>query len=272
MQEETIKKVRVLLGAGVDDDTIISTLNISLNDLESIKSDGIVQYAGAPLPQQSNGEFVGKITPENYQTFKQLITDKPMTVTVSEFCEEHDLSLPTYYRIKKHDTYEGYRSNINEESRKAKSRKYGNGRNKRMIMTRERYNSIKAELKDWKDSVSAYCKETGVSHASAWRVKTSNSFDDYIEKYAPRYKGYEPTESSKLTIEEAVKIIEPYAIPKTNEERRADRKEAYETAKAEQVARVVPTQVEVLERIATQLERLADYEQMKLSKKRWFRK
>ena len=253
MQEEIIKKVRVLLGAGVDDDTIISTLNISLNDLESIKSDGVVQHAGSPLPQQSNGKFLGKITPENYKTLKQLITDRPMTVTVPEFCKENDLSLPTYYRIKKCDTYDEYRNSVNEESRKNQGAKYRNDGRKKMAMTRERYNKIKAELKDWKDSASAYCRKTGVSHTSVWRINSSNSFDDYIEKYAPKYKGNEPTESSQLTLEEAVKIVEPYAIPKE------------EPKKA-------PTQVEVLERIATQLERLADYEQMKLSKKRWFRR
>lgn len=264
MTEETIKKVRVLLGAGVDDDTIISTLNINLSDLESIKNDGVAQHAGSPLPQQSNGKFVGKITPENYQVLRRLITDKPMTVTVTKFCEEHDLSLPTYYRIKKYDTYEEYRASVNEESRKAQGAKYRNDSCQRMAMTRERYNKIKAELKDWKDSDAAYCRKTGVSHTSVWRINSSDSFDDYIEKYAPRYKDYEPTESGKL---------------KTNAERRADRKEAYETAKTETIQIAQPheikfttTQVEVLERIATQLERLADYEQMKLSKKGWFRR
>ena len=271
MQEEVIKKARVLLGAGVDEDTIISTLNISLSDLENIKNDGLVQRAGAPLLQnKNNGKFVGKVTPDNYQALKQLVMSKPTTAAVPKFCEENDISLPTYYRIRRYDTYEEYRNSVNEESRKSQGSNPRIKVAKKTYMTRERYNKIKAELSDWNGSASSYCRKTGVSHTSAWRVNSTNSFEEYIEKFAPKYKSAEPIESGKLTLEEAVKIVEPYAIPK--EEPKAEAKiETIQIAQPQEIKFTTP-QIEALERIATQLERLADYEQMKLSKKRWFRK
>lgn len=269
MQEETIKQARVLLGAGIDDDTIITSLGISINDLEKIKTGEVKEPRKAPLPQNNKGKFIGKITEEVFADLKKRINAKPSTTTANAFCAANSLSLPTYYRIKNATDYAEYRAatsatviaskGLKDEKRPTNA---FNEMNK-AVKNEEDFNRLKEAMAKHTGTVSDFSSENGFSNAIYYRLKKADSFADY-QKLADintakrrlqkrKWRAEKKAKTNGLTVEEAVKIIEPYAIPKEEPKK-------------------VPTQVEVLERIATQLERLADYEQMKLSKKRWFRK
>lgn len=269
MQEEVIKKAKVLLGAGIDEDAIISSLGISINDLEKIKTGEAEKPRKAPLPQNTKNKFMGKITEEVFADLKKRIENKADAVPVRVFCVANDISFPTYYRIKKSASYEDYKTVSSDGytgDKGAKRERKPNPYNEsnRVVKNEEEFLKLKEELANRSVSVRDFAKQHGFSSAIYYRLNSADSFEEYQNastKLAASRRVYKKAWRAKkraerngqLTLEDAVKIIEPYAIPKEEPKK-------------------VPTQVEVLERIATQLERLADYEQMKLSKKRWFRR
>lgn len=294
MQEETIKKARVLLGAGVDDDAIISTLNISINDLESIKSGEITAPLPAPLKQGRGSKYVSKVTEEYFNNMKARIDAKPVAVTVNEFCAANDVSTPTYYRIKAAKDLSEYRDMTSANSTtplkgytasKPAVAHTKNPYNETMkvVKSEDDFRRLKNEIANRSTTVDEFCAEHHFSRITYYNINKANTYEEYMkarEETQARHAEYK----RKKRLERRVAAIK---LPTTNAERRADRKEAYETGKLtlEEAVKIVEpyaipkeepkkalSQVEVLERIATQLERLADYEQMRLSKKRWFRK
>lgn len=293
-----IKKAKVLLSAGVDDATIASTLNISLNDLEKIKSGEVAETRPATMKNGENGRYVSKVTEEYFNDMKARIAAKPQVITVNEFCKANDVSMPTYYRIKAAKNIDDYRSMTSANITKLpkgytapkpvafRAKSSYNEANK-IIKDENDFFRLKDEIANRTVTVDDFCLMHHFSKVVYYRIDRANTYEEYVEvckedqaKHAEyKRKKREELRANRLSLEEAVKIIEPYAIPKeepkkaeTNAERREKRKEDYLLPKELEEPKKEPTQVEVLERIATQLERLADYEQMKLSKKRWFRK
>lgn len=251
MDTATKEKAKAMLDAGVDKDIIIETLNISLNDLENIDEVVVTEEHKEKAPTTPN-----KITAENYGYYKDFITK--WDGNVRDCFKELGISCPTFYRIQRTNSFDEYC----DYSKKERERYLGRKTSKRVYMTKERFDAIKLGLSTWKGSDASYGRTAGISQTTISRVKRAKDYDEYTrakkamnDAYVTRTAAKKRAERNdqQLTLEEAVKIIEPYAIPKEEPKK-------------------VPTQVEVLERIATQLERLADYEQMKLSKKRWFRR
>ena len=293
-----IKKARVLLSAGVDDATIASTLNISLNDLEKIKSGEVAETRPAPLKNGENGRYISKVTEEYFNDMKARIEAKPQVITVNEFCRANDVSLPTYYRIKAAKNIDDYRSmtsaNVTKMPKgytapKPVAYRARNSYNEatKIIKNEDDFFRLKDEIANRTMTVDDFCLVHHFSKATYYQIDKANTYEEYVEarkeaqaKHAEyKRKKREELRANRLSLREAVKIVEPYAIPKeepknaeTNAERREKRKEDYLLSKELEEPKKEPTQIEVLERIATQLERLADYEQMKLSKKGWFRR
>lgn len=271
-----IKKAKVLLSAGVDDATIASTLNISLNDLEMIKSGEDAEPRQVYLEQGRDGKYVSKVTEEYFNDMKARIEAKPAIVTVREFCKANDVSLPTYYRIKAAKNLDGYKSMTSANITKLpkgdtapkpvvfRAKNSYNESNK-IIKNENDFFRLKDEIANRTVTVDDFCLVHHFSKATYYQIDKANTYEEYVEarkeaqaKHAEyKRKKREELRANRLSLKEAlkkdVKIVDLYAIPKEEPKKET-------------------TQVEVLERIATQLERLADYEQMKLSKKGWFRR
>lgn len=269
MQEETIKQAKVLLGAGIDEDTIVASLGISINDLEKIKTGEEKEPRKAPLPQNSKGKFMGKITEEVFADLKKRISAKPSAVTANVFCAANNLSLPTYYRIKNATDYAEYRAASSAAGTASKGlkdeKRPTNAYNEmhKAVKSEEDFNRLKEAMAKHTNTVSDFSSEHGFSNAIYYRLKKADSYADYVRlsdaNMAKRrlqkrkWRAEKKAKANGLTVEDAVKT------------------ETIQIARPQEI-KFTTTQVEVLERIATQLERLADYEQMKLSKKRWFRR
>lgn len=246
MDTATKEKAKAMLNAGVDKDTIIETLNISLNDLESIDGNEPVEK-----PTKVASTIPHKITADNYDYYKNFIS--AWTGNVRDCFKKLGISCPTFYRIQRTNSFEEYRDYFKQE----RERYLGRKTSKRAYMTKERFDAIKLGLSTWKGSDASYGRTAGVSQATLSRVKKAKDYDEYaLAKKAMRDAYVARTTLDKQTAETA----KPVAVEcKRKQEYRQERKQ-------------IETTVDVLKRIADQLERLADYEQMKLSKKRWFRK
>lgn len=246
MNTATKEKAKAMLNAGVDKDTIIETLNISLNDLENIDGNEPVEK-----PTKVASTTPHKITADNYDYYKNFISS--WTGNIRDCFEELGISCPTFYRIQRTNSFEEYR----DYSKSEREKYLGHKIYKRVFMTKERFDAIKLGLSTWKGTDASYRRTVGISQATLYRVKKAKDYDEYSQtKKAMRDAYVARTALDEQTAEAAKPVV---VERKRKQERKLGRKQ-------------VDTTVDVLKRIADQLERLADYEQMKLSKKRWFRK
>ena len=252
MDTATKEKAKAMLDAGVDKDIIIETLNISLNDLENIDEVVVTEEHKEKAPTTPN-----KITAENYDYYKNFITK--WDGNVRDCFKELGISCPTFYRIQRTNSFDEYC----DYSKKERERYLGRKTSKRVYMTKERFDAIKLGLSTWKGSDASYGRTAGISQTTISRVKRAKDYDEYARAKKAMSDAYAARTTLKnRTVEAAKPKEEPKAEAKTKTTKIAQPQEIKFTT----------AQVEVLERIADQLERLADYEQMKLSKKRWFRR
>lgn len=106
MNQEQIDKVSALIAAGIDDDTIIETLNISLSQLEKFKNGG--KQVAKTTAQKRDRAY--KITEEKFNDLKAKIST--WNGTNHAFQKANGLSTATFYRIKRSSCYAEYKGVI----------------------------------------------------------------------------------------------------------------------------------------------------------------
>lgn len=244
MNQEQMNKATALIAAGIDDDTIIEALNISLSQLEKFKNGGKQTVKAIEKKHYP----ASKITEEKFERLKAELAVWKGTNTA--FSRARGLSPSTFYRIKHSSCYADYKNllgNMSSGAYKGGSDRYT------PKVTEEFFERIKAAQKAENElTVNQFCTKYGVSTPTYYRIKRASTYDEYR---APR--GNAP----------AQKTVGIYHEPK---------KDGDFSIKVEHLPK--ETQDEVLERIASSLETIS-YKlhiiienQAKTKKRGWFRK
>lgn len=181
MNQDKIDKATALIAAGIDDDTIIEMLNISLNQLERLKNGG--EQATEVTPSRQDRAY--KITEDRFNELKAKFAT--WNGTSHAFQKANDLSTATFYRIKQANSYADYKGFIKASvSTTAKAKE---GKAQAFKITADKYKELK-EAQRMKGGLTCknFCKLHDISRPTYYRIKNADSYDEYCgrrKKYVP---------------------------------------------------------------------------------------